>query len=129
MILDEPTAGLDPLASEILKEKIHYDFMKDNNFTELKETELLTNRLGTLQLLDPYVGRYYSMEWARKNVLQQTEEDIQEIDQQIANEQQQLIKAQQMQGIGVDITWLDDVGGRGIHHDLHHAKGGDQKTP
>lgn len=71
------------------KEKIWYDYKKDNNFTELKETELLTNRLATLQLLDPYVGRYYSMEWARKNVLQQTEEDIQEIDEQISNEQQQ----------------------------------------
>jgi len=73
----------------VFKEKIWYDFKKDNNFTELKETELLTNRLATLQLLDPYVGRYYSMEWARKNVLQQTEEDIQEIDEQISNEQQQ----------------------------------------
>jgi hypothetical protein len=71
------------------KEKIWYDYKKDNNFTELKETELLTNRLATLQLLDPYVGRYYSMEWARKNVLQQTEEDIQEIDEQIVNEQKQ----------------------------------------
>ena len=74
---------------KVFREKIWYDYKKDNNFTELKETELLTNRLSTLQLLDPYVGRYYSMEWARKNVLQQTEEDIQEIDQQIANEQQQ----------------------------------------
>jgi hypothetical protein len=73
----------------VFKEKIWYDFKKDNNFTELKETELLTNRLAALQLLDPYVGRYYSMEWARKNILQQTEEDIQEIDEQISNEQQQ----------------------------------------
>lgn len=71
------------------KEKIWYDFKKDNNFTELKETELLNNRLATLQILDPYVGRYYSMEWARKNVLKQTEEDIQEINQQIQNEQAQ----------------------------------------
>ena len=69
------------------KEKIWYDFKKDNNFTELKETELLNNRVATLQLVDPYVGRYYSAEWVRKNVLQQTEEDIQEIDGQIQNEQ------------------------------------------
>lgn len=71
------------------KEKIWYDYKKDNNFTELKETELLNNRLATLQLVDPYVGRYYSMEWARKNILQQTEKDIQEIDEQIVNEQKQ----------------------------------------
>ena len=69
------------------KEKIWYDFKKDNNFTELKETELLNNRVAALQLVDPYVGRYYSAEWVRKNVLQQTEEDIQEIDGQIQNEQ------------------------------------------
>lgn len=71
------------------KEKIWYDFKKDNNFTELKETELLNNRIATLQLVDPYVGRYYSAEWVRKHVLQQTEEDIQEIDGQIQNEQAQ----------------------------------------
>ena len=69
------------------KEKIWYDFKKDNNFTELKETELLNNRIATLQLVDPYVGRYYSAEWVRKHVLQQTEKDIQEIDGQIQNEQ------------------------------------------
>jgi hypothetical protein len=74
---------------DTFKEKIWYDYKKDNNFTELKETELLNNRLATLQLLDPYVGRYYSMEWARKNVLKQTEEDMQEINQQIQNEQAQ----------------------------------------
>jgi hypothetical protein len=71
------------------KEKIWYDFKKDNNFTELKETELLNNRIATLQLVDPYVGRYYSAEWVRKHILQQTEEDIQEIDGQIQNEQTQ----------------------------------------
>ena len=69
------------------KEKIWYDFKKDNNFAELKETELLNNRIATLQLVDPYVGRYYSAEWVKKHVLQHTEEDIQEIDGQIQNEQ------------------------------------------
>jgi len=69
------------------KEKIWYDYKKDNNFTELKETELLNNRIATLQLVDPYVGRYYSAEWVKKHVLQHTEEDIQEISDQIQNEQ------------------------------------------
>ena len=71
------------------KEDIWYDYKKDNNFTELKESELLNSRLSTLQIIDPFVGRYYSTEWVRKNVLQQTEEDIAEIDQQIAMEAQQ----------------------------------------
>lgn len=71
---------------EQFKGDIWYDFKKDNNFNELKEAELLMNRVGILQLIDPFVGRYYSMEWVRKNVLQQTEEDIEEIDEQIQNE-------------------------------------------
>jgi hypothetical protein len=69
------------------KEDVWYDFKKDNNFNELKEAELMTNRVGLLQLVDPYVGRYYSMEWIRKNVLQMTDDDIAEIDEQISNEQ------------------------------------------
>ena len=69
------------------KENIFYDFMKDNNFTELKEAEILLNRMGVLQLVDPYVGRYYSKEWVRRNVLMMDDEDIEEIDEQIANEQ------------------------------------------
>ena len=69
------------------KENIYYDFMKDNNFTELKEAEILLNRMGVLQMVDPYVGRYYSKEWVRRNVLMMDDEDIEEIDEQIANEQ------------------------------------------
>ena len=68
------------------KENIWYDYKKDNNFTELKEAELITTRIQTLQLVDPYVGRYYSAEWVRKNILQQTDEDIEELDAQMANE-------------------------------------------
>jgi hypothetical protein len=69
------------------KENIWYDFKKDNNFNELKEAELMTNRITLLQFVDPYVGRYYSKEWVRKNVLHQTDEDIEEIDKQISEEQ------------------------------------------
>ena len=71
------------------KEEIWYDFKKDNNFTELKEAELLQNRLQTLQLIDPYVGRYYSMQWVRKNILQMDDDDIEEIMAQIEEEQAQ----------------------------------------
>jgi hypothetical protein len=68
------------------KENIWYDFKKDNNFTELKEAELLQNRLSVLQLVDPYVGRYYSMEWVRRNVLMMDDEQIEEITKQIEEE-------------------------------------------
>lgn len=67
---------------------IWYDFKKDNNFNELIEAELLTNRLQLLTVVDPYVGRYYSREWVRKNVLHMTDEEIEDIDAQIDEENQ-----------------------------------------
>ena len=76
-----------------IKEDIWYDFKKDNNFTELKEAELLTSRLGLLQLVDPYVGRYYSMAWVKKNVLMLDEEEIQEM--QVEMDQENAVLAQQ----------------------------------
>lgn len=62
-----------------IKQYIHFDFQKDNYFTELKENEILMQRLATLQQIDMYVGRYFSTEWVQKNVLQQSDEDIKEI--------------------------------------------------
>jgi len=82
------------------KEDVWYDFKKDNNFNELKEAELMTNRIGLLQLVDPYVGRYYSVEWVRKNVLQQTDDDIAEIDEQISKEQPPPTDAGAMDAMG-----------------------------
>ena len=70
------------------KEYIWYDFKKDNNFNELIEAELLTNRLQLLSVVDPFVGRYYSRTWVRKHILQQDEEDIEEIDAEIEQENQ-----------------------------------------
>jgi hypothetical protein len=84
------------------KEQIWYDFRKDNNFSELKEAELLTNRILLLQYVDPFVGRYYSMEWVRKNVLQQTDEDIEEINAQISQEQQAMAPAVDQNGQPID---------------------------
>ena len=77
------------------KEDVWYDFKKDNNFDEMKEAELLNVRLDTLVKLDPFVGKYFSIEWVRKNVLQQTDEDMQEINAQM--EQENAIVAQQQQ--------------------------------
>jgi hypothetical protein len=68
------------------KEQIYYDYVKDNNFTELRDAELLQNRVQTLQVVDPYVGRYFSAEWVRKHILQQTQEEIEAIDEQIKQE-------------------------------------------
>jgi hypothetical protein len=73
----------------VFKEDIIYDYKKDNNFNELKETELLMSRLQTLQLIDPmgpYVGKYYSLDWIKRHVLHQDEEEIEEIAAQIEAE-------------------------------------------
>jgi hypothetical protein len=69
-----------------VKSKLFYDFLEDNHFSELKEAEIMQNRLAILQDVDQYVGRYYSIEWIRKNVLMQTEEEIEEIDTQLEME-------------------------------------------
>jgi hypothetical protein len=84
------------------KENIWYDFKKDNNFDELKEAELLTNRLTLLQVVDPYVGRYFSKEWVRKNVLHFSDEDIMEIDEQISTEAQDAQPAVDAMGNPID---------------------------
>jgi hypothetical protein len=71
---------------EEFRESIYYDYKKDNNFTEMRDAELLRERLNLLQVVDPYIGRYYSAAWVRKNILQMTEEVIMDIDKQIAKE-------------------------------------------
>jgi len=71
-----------------MQEQIYYDFIKDNNFTEMREAELMKERLGLLGGVDPYIGRYYSKEWVQKNVLQMDDEQIQAINKQISSEQE-----------------------------------------
>jgi hypothetical protein len=73
-----------------LKEKIHYDFLKDNNFTEIKESELMANRLQLMNQIDPYVGTYFSRAWVRKHVLQFDEEGIERMQTEIEEEQKEL---------------------------------------
>ena len=71
---------------KILQDHIQYDYVYDNHFAELKETELLNERMGLLNQVEPYVGKYFSVEYVRRNVLKQTDGDIIEIDEQIAAE-------------------------------------------
>ena len=66
-----------------ISQDINIDFLKDTHFVELKESELLRERMSTLRELDEYVGKYYSIEWVRKNILMQTDDEIEMIDKQI----------------------------------------------
>jgi len=71
---------------EEVSEHIQYDFIYDNQFAELKETEMMNERLGTLATIEPYIGKYYSSQWVRKNILRQTDSEMIEQDEQIENE-------------------------------------------
>ena len=69
-----------------MSDHIQYDFLYDNQFAELKDTELRNERLGTLATIEPYIGKYFSKEYVRRKVLRQTDSEIIEIDQQIKSE-------------------------------------------
>ena len=69
-----------------IKDALRYDFMEDNHFEELKQAEVLQNRLTLLRDIDEYTGKYYSRKWVRENILQQSEDDMKEIDDEIAEE-------------------------------------------
>ena len=69
-----------------MEDHIQYDFLYDNQFAELKESEMLQNRLANLATIEPYIGKFYSTEFVRKRVLQQTDQEIEEIDMQIEDE-------------------------------------------
>jgi len=71
---------------DLIKENIHYDFIKDNNFSELKDAELMTNRLQLLASVDPYTGRYFSQAWIQRNVLRMNDDEIEEMQQEIEEE-------------------------------------------
>ena len=62
------------------------DSLYDNQFAELKESEMMNERLGLAATVEPYLGKYYSTEYLRKKVLRQSDTEIKEIDEQIAQE-------------------------------------------
>ena len=80
------------------KEHIHFDFIMDNNFSEMKNAELMKERLGLLSQVDPYTGRYYSQAWIQRNVLCLNDIDITSMQKEIDQE-----KADGL-GIPVEVT-------------------------
>jgi len=71
---------------EEMGDHIQYDFLYDNQFAELKESEMIQSRLTNLATIEPYIGKFYSTEYVRKKVLRQTDQEIIEIDAQIEDE-------------------------------------------
>jgi len=86
---------------DIFKENIHYDFIKDNNFAELKEAELMNQRLSLLGAVDPYTGRYFSQAWIQRNVLRLTDDQIKEMETEIDKEKEE--------GLGLPVGVMNDV--------------------
>ena len=69
-----------------IKEHIQYDFLQDGHFAELKEAELLKDRLEVLQTVESYVGTFFSKKWIQKNVLNMTESEIDDMQGEINKE-------------------------------------------
>lgn len=71
---------------DLMDEHIQYDFLYDNHFAELKDAELLNERLSMVQVAEPYVGKYFSQDYVRRKILRQTDEEILEQDKIIKKE-------------------------------------------
>jgi len=71
---------------KVMNEHIQFDFLYDNHFAELKESELLSERLNTAQIAEPYIGVYFSQDYVRRKILRQTDQEIVEEDAQIKKE-------------------------------------------
>ena len=71
---------------DMMKEHIQYDFLKDGHFAELKEAELLNDRISTLQNIESYIGTFFSKEYVLKHVLRMNDAEIAEMRDQIASE-------------------------------------------
>ena len=68
------------------KEDINFDFIEDNYFSELKEAEMIQSRFAMMQDIEDYIGKYVSHQWVLKNILRQTEEEIQQMQKEIQDE-------------------------------------------
>ena len=102
---------------DIMSDHIQYDFLYDNQFAELKESELVNARLGTLATIEPYIGKYFSTEYVRKRILRQTDQEIIEIDMQIQDEIEK--------GIIPDPNAVDPITGEALPQEGQEMGAGD----
>jgi hypothetical protein len=73
---------------DLIKQDIRYNFVVDNHYAELKDNEILMGRLNALQMIEPYLGKFYSMEWVKKNVLMQSEDEIEEMQTEMNSDEE-----------------------------------------
>ena len=72
-----------------IQKTMFYCYAEDNAFTEWKESEILNNRIATLQAIDPYIGKFFSVNWVRKNVLRQSDEEIAQYEDDMKSEREE----------------------------------------
>ena len=92
-----------------IQASIRYDFMSDNYFEELKESEVLRERLNLLRDIDDYVGKYYSADWVRKNVLMMNEDQIEQMRDEIEEDEKDSNEAEEDFGEFEDTKPKDDA--------------------
>ena len=96
--------GITPEDWDDMQEHIQFDYLFDNHFNELKELEMVTQRMAMVTQMDPFVGKYFSIEHIRREILQQQEKEYKELDKQM--------KAEIAAGLSidpVDVTTLDTM--------------------
>ena len=107
-----------------IRQKIHYDFLKDTYYSEMKNQEVLRGRAGMVDTFLNYVGKYVSHEWVRRNLLKQTDEEMKELDTQMRKEKSdpryQAIEAMTGMGMG---------GGMGMDGGMGGGMGGGGELP
>jgi hypothetical protein len=105
----------------MLKDNIQYDFLYDNHFAELKDTELMQERFNLLAQAEPYIGKYYSQQFIRTKILRQTDGEMVEEDKQIEKEIES--------GAIPDPALIDPVTGEQIVPSTEPPEGGNEQPP
>ena len=104
----------------MLFRSIYFDFIQDNNFTELKDAELMKERLALLNDVDPYTGRYYSQAWIQRNVLRMTDDEIAEMQEEIDEEKEM--------GLGLPVGVTNAAAQQQMVGDIQAEQEPDQQT-
>ena len=114
-----------------MAEHIQFDYKYDNHFAELKDHELMTERLNIMVAIEPYIGTYYSRDYVKRKVLRQTDEEIEEMQQEMEEENEAGIgvpletQNQMMQGsIDAEVQRQGELGKNGKEPTLDNKKNG-----
>ena len=86
---------------EKMSEHIQFDYLYDNHFAELKETELMNERLNLMVAIEPYIGTYYSRDYVKRKILRQTDEEIEEMAEEMEEENES--------GVGVPLETQNQI--------------------